>query len=120
MDRIEERLKEAKDDCLTGSISHIGPCEYVEDVNALLARIEKLEKVIEDYKEVDTDHKKLVRELDVALNGKDAAPQGSLCDIVAQVKQVARTITGNPAPCFLCGQKCLAAYRKRKTGKRLE
>jgi hypothetical protein len=34
-----------------------------------------------------TDHKRLVRELDVALNGEDgAAKQAALCDIVAQVK----------------------------------
>ena len=40
-----------------------------------------------DYEEVLTDHRRLVRELDVALNGEEgAAKQASLCDIVAQVK----------------------------------
>lgn len=38
-----------------------------------------------DYEAVLTDHRRLVRELDVALNGDGAALQASLCDIVAQV-----------------------------------
>lgn len=42
---------------------------------------------IADYEEVLADHRRLVRELDVALNGEDgAAQQASLCDIVGQVK----------------------------------
>lgn len=41
---------------------------------------------IEAHVEVHKDHKRLVRELDVLLNGVDgAAPQASLCDIVAQL-----------------------------------
>ena len=40
------------------------------------------------YEEVLADHRRLVRELDVLLNGQDgAAKQASLCDIVAQVKR---------------------------------
>lgn len=45
---------------------------------------------VADYEAVLTDHRRLVRELDVALNGEDAAPQASLCDIVAQVKATKR------------------------------
>jgi hypothetical protein len=42
---------------------------------------------VADYEEVLADHRRLVRELDVALNGEDgAAKQASLCDIVSQVK----------------------------------
>lgn len=38
--------------------------------------------------EIFDDHKKLVRELDVIINGENAAsPQASLCDIVAQLKK---------------------------------
>lgn len=38
------------------------------------------------YEEVLADHRRLVRELDVALNGEEgAAKQASLCDIVGQV-----------------------------------
>ena len=42
---------------------------------------------IEAYREIMDNHRRLVRELDVALNGEDgAAQQASLCDIVGQVK----------------------------------
>lgn len=41
-----------------------------------------------DYEAVMADQRRLVRELDVLLNGEDgAAPQASLCDIVAQVQR---------------------------------
>lgn len=40
----------------------------------------------DEYREVLEDHKRLVRELDVLLNGKNAAEQASLCDIVAQLR----------------------------------
>lgn len=40
--------------------------------------------VQKDYEEASTDHKRLVRELDVLMNGDGAASQASLCDIVAQ------------------------------------
>ncbi|KVT92659.1 hypothetical protein WK60_13795 [Burkholderia ubonensis] len=41
-----------------------------------------------DYEEVLADHRRLVRELDVLLNGEEgAALQASLCDIVAQVRR---------------------------------
>jgi hypothetical protein len=41
---------------------------------------------VADYEEVLTDQRRLVRKLDVLLNGQDgAAKQASLCDIVAQV-----------------------------------
>ena len=44
------------------------------------------ELTIEDYKEVFDDHKRLVRELDVLINGRHgAAKQASLCDIVGQL-----------------------------------
>jgi hypothetical protein len=41
---------------------------------------------IADYEEVLADHRRLVRELDVLLNGENAARQASLVDIVAQVR----------------------------------
>jgi len=44
-----------------------------------------------DYEEVLADHRKLVRDLDVLLNGESiAAKQASLCDLVAQVAQIVR------------------------------
>lgn len=46
----------------------------------LKRRIIELESVI-------SDHNRLVRELDVLINGKEgAAEQASLCDIVAQLR----------------------------------
>lgn len=48
---------------------------------------------IADYEQCFEDHRRLVRELDVALNGEDgAAKQASLCDIVAQVKDIPHTL----------------------------
>lgn len=42
----------------------------------------------QDYEEVLADHRQLVRELDVLLNGEEgAAKQASLCDVVAQVRR---------------------------------
>jgi len=44
---------------------------------------------IADYEEAFADHKRLVRELDVILNGEEgAAKQASLCDIVSQVRDI--------------------------------
>jgi hypothetical protein len=45
-----------------------------------------------DYEEVLADHNRLVRELDAALNGDGAAKQASLCDIVSQVKNMAKPL----------------------------
>lgn len=46
---------------------------------------------VSDYEECLADHRRLVRELDVLLNGEDgAAPQASLCDIVGQVSSIVR------------------------------
>lgn len=41
---------------------------------------------VADYEECMADHRRLVRELDVLLNGDGAAKQASLCDIVWQLK----------------------------------
>lgn len=46
-----------------------------------------------DYEEVLADHRRLVRELDVALNGEGAAKQASLGDLVAQVSATKREIS---------------------------
>lgn len=40
-----------------------------------------------DYEEVIADHRRLVAELDLLLNGFGAAPQASLCDLVSQMKR---------------------------------
>jgi hypothetical protein len=48
----------------------------------------KLTPTPEAWEEILADHRRLVRELDVLLNGEEgAAKQASLCDIVAQVRR---------------------------------
>lgn len=50
------------------------------------------ELTIADYEAAFEDHRRLVRELDVIMNGDDAAPQASLCDLVGQIAQWSRII----------------------------
>ena len=47
---------------------------------------------IADYKEVLADHDRLVREIDVLINGDKAAKQASLCDAVGQIRGMAAEI----------------------------
>lgn len=39
-----------------------------------------------DYEDILSDHRRLVRELDIIMNGDNAAPQASLIDIVCQLR----------------------------------
>ncbi|MER0784055.1 hypothetical protein AAA534_15130 [Pseudomonas aeruginosa] len=56
---------------------------------AALAQAEQA--TADDYEEVLADHRRLVRELDVLLNGEEgAAKQASLCDLVGQVAAIVR------------------------------
>jgi len=53
----------------------------------------------EDYEEVMSDHKRLVRELDEIMNGKDGmAQQASLCDLVVQAKDIFTQHTATQMP----------------------
>ncbi|MFQ1711925.1 hypothetical protein ACK39D_05375 [Aeromonas veronii] len=53
----------------------------------LVQRMTEMTIQHDDLLEMQNDHHRLVRELDVLLNGVDgAAPQASLCDLVAQLK----------------------------------
>jgi hypothetical protein len=75
---------------------HSGPCSWAGDLT------------VADYEEVLADHRRLVRELDVLLNGEHgAATQASLCDIVGQLKSKKRqraSKTGDdPFNCPKCG-----------------
>lgn len=50
------------------------------------------QQLINDHKEVDEDKKRLVRELDVIINGEEgAARQASLVDMVAQIRDIWRS-----------------------------
>lgn len=44
--------------------------------------------MIQDYEDVNNDKKRLVREIDVILCGKDAAIQASLCDLVNPIREL--------------------------------
>jgi tRNA U34 5-carboxymethylaminomethyl modifying GTPase MnmE/TrmE len=61
-----------------------------EKINALFERISDLRRELTAYQEWAEDVKRLTRELDVLLNGENAAGQASLCDIVAQIKREIR------------------------------
>lgn len=51
----------------------------------------RVAEAVAAYGEAMADHRKLVRQLDVALNGEaGAAKQASLCDIVGQVEDIRR------------------------------
>lgn len=57
-------------------------------VNAAIEADRKsYQETIGAYEAAMADHRRLVRELDVLLNGDGAAEQASLCDIVAQVRR---------------------------------
>jgi len=57
-------------------------------IGELLKQLEESQLFVKDLKDVISDHQRLVRELDVIWNGEDgAAPQASLCDMVAQIKK---------------------------------
>lgn len=58
--------------------------------SALMPAVETPALTATDYEEVLASHRRLVRELDVLLNGEaGAAKQASLCDIVGQLRKAA-------------------------------
>lgn len=59
-----------------------------EDVNdwEMMKRKEGLK--ISDYEEVLADHRRLVRELDIIINGDNAATQAALGDVVRQIRDL--------------------------------
>lgn len=46
------------------------------------------ELTIADYQEVIDSHKAVVRQIDQIINGENAAPQASLCDLVGQIQEL--------------------------------
>lgn len=55
----------------------------------LRERLREYRGVLDDYKEVLEDKRRLAREIDVALNGEDgAAEQASLCDLVGAASKL--------------------------------
>lgn len=50
---------------------------------------EATRQVVNDYEEVLTDYRRLTRQIDVIINGEEgAAKQASLCDVVAQLRDI--------------------------------
>jgi hypothetical protein len=58
-----------------------------EENTRLRAQVEQLTQLVKDYEEVDKDRDRLVREMDVIMNGENAAKQASLCDMVSQAQE---------------------------------
>lgn len=48
----------------------------------------EIDRLRADYEEVLADHRRLVREIDVMINGDGAAEQASLCDLFSQVRVI--------------------------------
>lgn len=58
-------------------------------IDEKMNEIERLNSIIKDYEEMEEDKKRLVREMDEILNGKEGmAKQASLCDIVSQIAEI--------------------------------
>ena len=90
LERTAEDLKNVID-CMTVIYGDTtGPRSRAIDaylaIQAHIAQPVEERLTIADYEKVLADHLRLVRELDVALNGDGAAKQASLCDIISQVK----------------------------------
>lgn len=49
-------------------------------------------KEIEDYKEVIEDKHRLTKEIDVIINGENAAEKPSLCDLIGQIKSLTEEV----------------------------
>lgn len=96
---------------VTGTDIEIPPADHLDGITEVIA-----------------DHNRLVRELDVLLNGEDgAAQQASLCDIVAQVRKHGVVIkpSAEPEPvgsdvCPKCNgegsTECLVSFKSRRGG----
>lgn len=87
-------------DCYSdGTPFENGPVKYVKDCPACKAQpspAQAEQPTADDYEEVLADHRRLVREMDVLLNGEAyAAKQAMLCDLVSQVEAEVRK-SGQP------------------------
>lgn len=80
-----------------------------DEVEVMLSQQETIESVKQQRDDLLTaqqDHQRLVRQLDVLLNGEaGAAQQASLCDLVAQVDKFLRDDYGNKHSAALLGLK---------------
>ena len=65
----------------------VGDGQSLAAADALFKDLNSYRIACDQYAECEKDKDRLVRELDVLLNGDGAAPQASLCDIVSQVRK---------------------------------
>lgn len=84
-----------------GKAAKMTPSEMEEVARALFSHPDSIQhhvatELISEHIRVQHDHDRLVRELDVLINGESAAQQASLCDIVAQVRS--EGLKAVPAP----------------------
>lgn len=97
----EENLPDAKDlhmRLTPGGVYTDKECPECEE-HALCFPVEsEFPTAKASYEEVLADHRRLVRELDVLINGDGSAPQASLCDIVSQVRKQGLVVKQPPAP----------------------
>ncbi len=71
---------------------------YLQELRACNDEYEALETENQAYEECMEDHRRLVREIDVIINGETgAAKQASLCDLVGQIKELVER------RCDICG-----------------
>lgn len=65
--------------------------EDAATINQARADLKVARGVIADYVQYSADVDRLVREIDVIINGEEgAAKQASLCDMIGQIKKLAR------------------------------
>lgn len=87
---IQKQLKQEMHDFHTAAMKEAFKLLGIEHdeyrFKHVASAIVELQDGVKAHEEVHEDHNRLVRELDVLLNGNGAAKQASLCDIVAQVK----------------------------------
>lgn len=67
-----------------------GESDFLKSVVEIINSYTETKQYLNDALEVIEDHKRLVREIDIALNGSNAAQQASLCDILGQIEKRAK------------------------------
>jgi hypothetical protein len=77
----------------------VANAELIAAAPALLSENARLRAELEGYQEAETDHNRLVRELDVILSGEEnTAKQASLCDLVALAGTIRDELAALRAP----------------------
>lgn len=87
-------LREAIEDILLKTGKH-NQDECSEIADAIIRDVPEA-TTIADYEEVLADYRKLVRHLDLLINGDAAAEQASLCDLVKQIEDFGLPAINNP------------------------